>query len=1170
MRKFFILAIMLSLSLLWAAAGDICQTTPTGVNARLQGLRTAPLEAGETDDPEFPETAVVSRTYALPFQTAELSVHSLEWNVFDRQGNFLYTEQNRGLEALSIGNSFNFREMRGFTVLITTQLEDQEHIRTLSEAEFSLSGSQPISLPQSVSPAFVDAYRELADNYDTSYLRDLPVSRPKMLILSHTNLTNYQKDFVQWKRQQGFDVYVAYQSEIGTTLNDYRAYIQNHYQQYHCDYLLLLGDVTGQGSYTIPTAFYPSPEYAENDADDHQYTLLEGDDYFPEMLVGRLSFNDISEFLTMVSKSVAYESAPFMGNTSWMTRGLTVAGNYAEGGLRPITPVQMSRWLRDKMLDHGYAAVDTVYYPPTYPGTSAITAAINQGVQFVSYRGWGDANGWHYPSYHVPDLNSTVNGPRMPVVFSIVCNTGDFANPVNPSFGEKWMRMGSVAQPNGCVAFVGPSDLHTKTRLNNSISSGAFRSIFDYGVRGFGSSVLMGKVELYKNFPNDIGPNQYVAFYYHVYNLQADPSLQMWVLVPDEIPESVIEGGLSFAPSASHIRVNAPANHGAMVTGTRDGINFTHAMIKDGLGILPIDPEADGDIILTVSQENFVPLIRTLSPSGPAGIGITANSAAQQTLDPNQSLNAEISLKNFSGAPITVNELSIAADGLASVDYSHSPFTIPANGTQMISFNITGHPEITPRRHITFTLDGGGSGLNESFQMYGGGAEFTILGHTGTIAIGQVSSVEFQVMNTSSSPLQNALGQCVSLTGAAAFLDGGNVNLGNFEPGETKTFSRDISVVADIWPGRNLPLKLVVTSSGYTHTSYYRLTAGTPVSTSPTGPDEYGYYAYDSFDTDFAQAPVYDWVEIDPALGGQGTVWLIMDDGSLTVDLPFSFRFYGRNYNHVTMCSNGWISLLPTDMADFYNHYIPAALGPYAMIAGYWDDLKGMKTGVDDQGNGIFNDIRLIRWHDVANNRYIVQWNDAYNQYNIDLMENASLEKFQIILYPQTGRDGDIVVQFHTVDNPGTTTNYCTVGIENHNQTVGLAYTHGNVYPPTATPLQAGLAVKFTTQATDDYVSAADPVAPVPFTLQQNYPNPFNPSTTLSFSLAQGGAASLAIYNTRGQLIRTLVKEELPGGSHSVVWNGLDDAGNAVSSGIYLYRLETSGQSQTRRMLLMK
>jgi len=105
--------------------------------------------------------------------------------------------------------------------------------------------------------------------------------------------------------------------------------------------------------------------------------------------------------------------------------------------------------------------------------------------------------------------------------------------------------------------------------------------------------------------------------------------------------------------------------------------------------------------------------------------------------------------------------------------------------------------------------------------------------------------------------------------------------------------------------------------------------------------------------------------------------------------------------------------------------------------------------------------------------------------------------------------------------------------------------------------------------ATDSYVDADDPVI-APFALQQNYPNPFNPSTTLSFSLAKSGQARLAVYNTKGQLIRTLVDSELPGGQHSVVWNGLDDAGRSVSSGVYLYKLEANSASQTRRMLLMK
>lgn len=1163
MRYLIITIILLSLSFLGAAINERYQTNAAGVSASLANIRQAPMTVSADPDDEFPDTGTISRTFALPFQNAQLTVQSLRWNVFDQQGNFLYEEQNRNSEALSLGNSFTFREMRGFTVLIRSQIEVEDRILTLTEADFTLTGSDPIELPTSVSPAFVDAYKTLADNYESSYLRDLPTARPKMLILSHNSLSDYLASFVEWKKSLGFDIFVANKSEIGSTLDDYKNFIRNHYLNHRCDYLLLLGDVTG--SFSIPTAFYPSPEYQENDADDYQYTLITGDDYFPEMLVGRFSFNDVSEYMSMANKTIIYERSPYMGDTGWMTRSLAVAGNYAEGGLRPTTPIHMSRWLREKMLNHGYAQVDTVFYPPTYPGTTLIQSSINQGVQFVSYRGWGDANGWHYPSFYASNLDATFSGPRMPIVFSIVCNTGDFANPhVNPCFGEKWMRMGTMVSPNGAVAFVGPSDLHTKTRLNNSISSGAFRSILDGGVRGFGASVLAGKMELYKNFPNDIAPDQYVPFYFHVYNLLSDPSLNMWVLVPNTIPESVIEGGLSYAQSDSHIRINAPANEGAMVTGTKNGVDFTHAKVQNGLAILPIDPEASGDLKITVSQPNFVPLVRTLSPSEPVGIGIIANDLDGTILNPNQTVTAHLTLKNYSEAPLTLSSLAITADAGASVDYGHSSFTIPAEGTHNLTFSITGLPTLQPRQAVTFTLHSEAPAFTHSFQMWGGGARFMILNTSDNCPIGATSSVTFNIFNIGLTGMEDASVQVVSLTTAATFPDT-PISLGQIGVHQSISFETQITVGAQAWNGRHLPLKLIISDRGYETLLLHSLTAGTATTTSPTGPDAYGYYAYDSTDLGFEATPTYQWVETDPLLGGQGSVFLVMDDGSKTVDLPFTFRFYGEDYNHLTMCSNGWISLLPTDMVDFYNHYIPAALGPYAMIAGYWDDLKGMKTGVNS-----FNDMRVIYWHDVANNRYIVQWNDAYNQYTIDMMENASLEKFQIILYPRQGQDGDIVIQYHTVDNPGTTTNYCTVGIEDETQLIGLQYTHGNTYPATAAILQPGLAIKFTTTPPDNYLANDEPLLSVPFALEQNYPNPFNPSTTISFTAKDPGHARLAIYNLKGQLVRSLLNSEVSGGKHSLVWDGRDDHGNATASGIYLYKLELNGATCSKKMLMLK
>ncbi len=76
------------------------------------------------------------------------------------------------------------------------------------------------------------------------------------------------------------------------------------------------------------------------------------------------------------------------------------------------------------------------------------------------------------------------------------------------------------------------------------------------------------------------------------------------------------------------------------------------------------------------------------------------------------------------------------------------------------------------------------------------------------------------------------------------------------------------------------------------------------------------------------------------------------------------------------------------------------------------------------------------------------------------------------------------------------------------------------------------------------------------FALMQNYPNPFNPSTTISFSLPEASNVTLAIYNLRGQLIRTLHSGALSAGHHRMVWDGRDSHGVKVASGVYLYRLE--------------
>ena len=114
--------------------------------------------------------------------------------------------------------------------------------------------------------------------------------------------------------------------------------------------------------------------------------------------------------------------------------------------------------------------------------------------------------------------------------------------------------------------------------------------------------------------------------------------------------------------------------------------------------------------------------------------------------------------------------------------------------------------------------------------------------------------------------------------------------------------------------------------------------------------------------------------------------------------------------------------------------------------------------------------------------------------------------------------------------------------------------------------------VKATSNAIDfpTGVEEADAKGPETFALYQNYPNPFNPETSISFTLPEAGRVTLKIYDLSGREVVTLINAEKPAGSHTITWDSRDPLGQAVASGVYIYRLQFKGQTQSGKMILMR
>lgn len=115
------------------------------------------------------------------------------------------------------------------------------------------------------------------------------------------------------------------------------------------------------------------------------------------------------------------------------------------------------------------------------------------------------------------------------------------------------------------------------------------------------------------------------------------------------------------------------------------------------------------------------------------------------------------------------------------------------------------------------------------------------------------------------------------------------------------------------------------------------------------------------------------------------------------------------------------------------------------------------------------------------------------------------------------------------------------------------------------------LAMLVSQNGTQTLVGMEEPdAAPQALTLYSNYPNPFNPSTTLRYDLAEPATVTLRIYNTLGKEVRTLVNTHQPSGEYRILWDGKDHSGNAVASGVYIYRLQAGRFTQARKMTLIR
>ncbi|NIT61527.1 MAG: T9SS type A sorting domain-containing protein [Aliifodinibius sp.] len=101
--------------------------------------------------------------------------------------------------------------------------------------------------------------------------------------------------------------------------------------------------------------------------------------------------------------------------------------------------------------------------------------------------------------------------------------------------------------------------------------------------------------------------------------------------------------------------------------------------------------------------------------------------------------------------------------------------------------------------------------------------------------------------------------------------------------------------------------------------------------------------------------------------------------------------------------------------------------------------------------------------------------------------------------------------------------------------------------------------------------TAGDPAAlPTELSVGQNYPNPFNPATRIRYALPRSEKVEVVVYDVSGQAVKSLISQHQPAGYHTLTWDGKNDAGNKVSSGLYYYRVVAGKHTVIKKMILLR
>ena len=669
------------------------------------------------------------------------------------------------------------------------------------------------------SRAFDHMYRDHFINFPRNDRYDILSEEGPMLVICHGDFLDEMQPFVDWKNYKGIPTDIVDVASVGD-VDAMEQFIENQYYENGIAFVLLVGDIDQIES------IRRSNGNGSNSPSDNSFTFVAGDDYYPDLMIGRFSAETGEHVETMVNRTIAYEMNPDPEGM-WYKKGAGFASNEGPGDDGEYDNEHMDN-IRDLLMAYTYDEIDQVYDPN---GTVADgEVAINNGRSIINYTGHGSNGSWgNGCPMNQTDVNNLENMGMYPFIWSVACVNGEFHQ--GTCYAETWLRATNEddGTPTGAIAVLMSTvnqgwnpPMEGQDEMNAILVESYSNNI----KRTFGGLSFNGMNQMNDSYGTQ-GYNE--TFYWTIFG---DPS----VVVRSDTPTDLeINHDQVLVIGAQEIYIDAGVS-GAHAAVSMDGQLLAYGHTNESGTIdLVFDPALDvpGELDLVVTAYNKIPYETSINVIAPDGAYIIlddliTSAGEDDILDFGETASFHVEIENVGQEASGDLLINLSHDGtminVLTDDLTHTSVD-PGELATVGPFNIEvgwniDDGSVAP---IIVTVSGENQHWEHEMSVHIEAPSFLILNSdlvdngNGTLDPGESISMEITLLNTGNSPVSYPTFEA---TTSAPYLVIDSVLSNNaywFDVGDEVNITIELSATNDAPVGSSSMLSMNV---GSLHTSY--------------------------------------------------------------------------------------------------------------------------------------------------------------------------------------------------------------------------------------------------------------------------------------------------------------------------------------------------------------